>query len=623
MEEATAPQEEQAPAEEEAVAEAGESVEAAATGSTSTSDAGSVESTSGVRTSATELPLHGQATEGTKSDPISALKHAVEREWKDAKPMLDKVTTPVRETVSSLPRWAFIGIGGFVVVVAVALWMIANRPVPTMPQPDAGPTTPSAAAAAVDDSKTKAAAPATTPKTATVTAPPVQPSLDQLLDAGTAAATSGNASELSRVWQDMRKRFPDPKWSSLAKSGDFVGAVAKAWQADKLGDPAKAAQEYLPVIAVAAKNTDVAILKKLSTDLQEDADAAQPYELALLNALVEDKDKSEMLLDESLRLARSRAKGAVAERSRDLIRQTLEPLVAFRERWKRPDDIDAALRNAVKALAPKLEALAATGEPSALYLYADKLHSDGRVEESMANFEKAAQLDHAPSMLQLGLLLSNAKDKSVSLPKAVYWFKRADGLGYPQASFLLGECYLDGKGVARDYAQALAKLEAAAAHDIAEAHEMLAETYMGNTPSNLPEGDDFDPAKLNPSLTGDARLERARDHFEKALKYGFSKAGGLLARLLIEGSGGPRDVARGMQLLDAASKLEDPDPAILRTYAYLLMPQLLPGVPVTREDLNAANVKPDADRVVALMRQAARANDPHAQQWCRDNGVKY
>jgi 2-oxoisovalerate dehydrogenase E1 component beta subunit len=77
--------------------------------------------------------------------------------------------------------------------------------------------------------------------------------------------------------------------------------------------------------------------------------------------------------------------------------------------------------------------------------------------------------------------------------------------------------------------------------------------------------------------------------------------------------------AKGLLL----AAIEDPDPVILRNYAYILMPELLPGVPVTRADLDAAKVKPDAKRAEQLMRQAAHAQDPIAQKWCRDNGVRY
>jgi TPR repeat protein len=455
--------------------------------------------------------------------------------------------------------------------------------------------------------------------------PPAPPSLDQLLETGTAAASRGNNAELLPIWQDMQKRFPDRKWTSLTKSAAFISAVTRAWQENRLGDPTKAAHDYLPILDSAAKNNDVAdvaVLKKLSLDLQDDATVAQPYDLSLLNALVEDKDKSEQLLDESLRLVQTRKTGAAADRARDLIRQSLEPLVRFRERWKRPDDMDVALHNGMKALTPKFEALAATNEPCALYLYADKLHTDGRIAESITYFEKAAQLDHAPSMMQLGLLLSNAKDKAASLPKAVYWFNRADAMGYAQATFLLGECYLDGKGVGRDYDMALTKLEAAAKDNIAEAHEMLAETYK-MTAGDVPPGSDFNPEKLNPTLKGGDRMVKAREHFEKALKYGFAKAAGPLGGMLIQGLGGPRDMGRGVALLDQACQLENPDPAILRNYAYLLMPKLMEGVPFTREELDAANVKPDAPRVEQLMRRAARAKDGPAERWCRLNNVKY
>jgi serine/threonine protein kinase/TPR repeat protein len=585
-----------------------------------TSDAptASATATASVRTSATELPLPGQASRSTKSTAKSVLRQTVEREWRDAKPLLNKVTTPVRDTVGRLPRWIFVTGGIFIAVVGVGLWMIANRSVTMIPKPDADPGKGDLVAITTPDlNKAK-----TTTTTKVTPPPPSQPSLDQLLESGTAAASRGNSAELLPIWQDMQKRFPDRKWSSLTKSTAFVTAVTQAWRENKLGDPTKAAHDYLPIIDAAAKSNDVAILKKLSVDLKDDAPAAQPYELALLNTLVEDKGKSEELLDESLRLVQTRKTGASADRARDLIRQSLEPLVRYREQWKRPDDMEAGLRNGMKALTPKFEALAATNEPSALYLYADKLHTDGRIAESITYFEKAAQLDHAPSMLQLGLLLSNAKDKAASLPKAVYWFNRADALGYPQATFLLGECYLDGKGVGRDYDLALTKLEAAASKDIAEAHEMLAETYK-LTSIDVPPGDDFNPEKLNPTLKGDARVMKAREHFEKALKYGFAKAAGPLGGMVIQGQGGPRDVGRGVALLDQACKLDNPDPAILRNYAYILMPKLMQGVPVTREELNAAKVKADANRSEQLMRQAAKALDPIAQRWCRDNNVRY
>jgi TPR repeat protein len=284
--------------------------------------------------------------------------------------------------------------------------------------------------------------------------------------------------------------------------------------------------------------------------------------------------------------------------------------------------MNAALRAALAALAPKLEALAATEEVAALYLYADKLRKDGRAAESVAVFEKAAQREHAPSMLQLGLVLSNAPDKATSLPRAAHWFKMGDSKGYAQATFALGECYLDGKGVPRDYDLALQHLEAAAAKDIAEAHFTLGTTYLGLMPADLAAGDDFDPAKLNPGLTGEPRLRKARGHLETAAQRSLTPAGGVLARMLLNGEGGPRDVARGVKVLDEATRQPNPDASHLRILAYLLLPNSSAGLP-TREELQAAQVKPEPKRAEELMRQAARMGDGPARLWCSENGVAY
>jgi TPR repeat protein len=567
------------------------------------------------------------ATSSGRSNAIAALRKTVEREWRDAKAMTDKVTTPVRETVTTIPRWIFIALAAFVIVVGVGLWAIANRPVPTIvvdSETDPGKNS----AVANNQNSVKNSTDVKNANTATdigtvkpvVNLPPVPLSLDQLLDAGTQAATRGDAAKLLEIWQDMQKRFPD-KWGGLTKSAGFITAVTNAWQADKLGDVKKATADFLPILALSptARRNDVALLRKLSENL--DAESANRFELTLLDALREQANQGskEALLDESLRLVELRKTGPVATRSRDLIRQELEPLVEFREQWKRPADMSEALRIAMRDLSPKFEALAATDVPAALYLYADKLRTDGKREESLAKFEKAAYLEHVPSMIQAGLLHSNTKDPA-SLKRAVTWFRLAESKNNPKASFALGECYLDGKGVDRDYALAQKHLEAAAAEDIPEAHNLLGDVYRQQEATP---GSDFDPLKFDPGLKGAARLVKAREHYEKAVRFGSDVANGPLAGMMIEGVGGPRDLAKGVVHLDQASKIENPDPVILRNYAYLLEPELLPGLPFTRAELNAAKVKPDASRAEAFMIRAARAEDGPAKDWCRLRGIRY
>jgi serine/threonine protein kinase/TPR repeat protein len=577
-----------------------------------------------LNTNGTPSPATGHATSSGRSNAIAALRKTVEREWRDAKPIINKVATPVRDTVTTLPRWIFISLAAFVVVVGVVLWAIANRPVPTIvvdePEVDPGHRTEVARTPGRD-----VQSPTTVPdippvKPPVVNIPPVSLSLDQLLDAGTEAATRGNADKLREIWQDLQKRFPD-KWGGLTKSAGFINAVTNAWQADKLGDVKKATVEFLPIIAISptARRNEVVLLRKLSENL--DAENANRFELTLLDALQEQADKGskEALLDEAVRLVELRKTGPVATRARDLIRQELEPLVEFREEWKRPDDKTEALRVAMRDLGPKFEALAATEVPAALYLYADKLRTDGKKEESLAKFEKAAYLEHVPSMIQAGLIHSNKKDPD-SLKRAITWFTFAESKKSPKASFALGECYLDGKGVARDYALALKYLDAAASENISEAHNLLGDVYRQQEAAP---GSNLEPLKFNPALQGAARLAKAREHYENAVKFGSEVANGPLAGMLIEGVGGPRDLAKGISHLDVASKIENPDPVILRNYAYLLMSDLLPGLPFTRAELNAAKVKPNDQLAKELMIKAAKAEDVPAQDWCRSKGVRY
>lgn len=577
----------------------------------------SARSTASVRTSATELPLPGQPSRSTKSTTKSVLRQTVEREWRDAKPLLNKVTTPVRDTVTKLPRWAFIAGGVFVAVVGAGLWMIAHRPVPTIPKPDADPGKSEVVAVATPDiNKAKTTKTVTPP-------PPLQPSLDQLLESGTAAASRGNNAELLPIWQDMQKRFPDRKWSSLTKSAAFTSAVTRAWQENRLGDPAKAAHDYLPIIDAAAKTNDVAVLKKLSLDLQEDASAAQPYELALLNTLSEDPGKLEMMLDEALRLVKANKTAVVTNRARSLIRQTLNPIVAVREINPRPEDQTAELRNAYQALAPKLATLASIDEPSAMFLYADKLKQEGKMDDAIKMFEKAAALDHTPSMVKLGLLIARESTPD-AMKRSVRMFQMADAKGNLKASFLLGECYLDGAGVEkRDYDQALRLLKKAAEGDIVEANETLGGTYMGFGRVNPPGvTEKFDPNLLNPTLKGTERLKEARNHLEKAWKRGSPIAGLNLAQLFLTGGSSAADIKDGVNILEKLAILPSPDPKVLYNLAVLLTEQEISQMPSSKARRDAG-IKVDTKRALTLMRQSANLGLTAAREWCQDRGIKY
>jgi TPR repeat protein len=170
---------------------------------------------------------------------------------------------------------------------------------------------------------------------------------------------------------------------------------------------------------------------------------------------------------------------------------------------------------------------------------------------------------------------------------------------------------------------ALKLLRKASDEGILEAQHILGGTYLGLTRLPLPGAtDEFDPAKLDPALTGDERLEKAGEYLEKAWKRQYPPAGMPLALALIIRDKAPSDLKQAVDILDAVSRLPSPDPVALRQLAWLFTDEDQPTLPSPKAR-RAAGVKPDPERVEQLMRQAASAGDEEARTWCRRHGVKY
>jgi TPR repeat protein len=207
------------------------------------------------------------------------------------------------------------------------------------------------------------------------------------------------------------------------------------------------------------------------------------------------------------------------------------------------------------------------------------------------------------------------------MPQAVHWFKMADAKGYAQATLALGECYLFGSGTAQDYDLALQCLNTAASKDIAEAHYLLGSTYLGIKPGG-DENTSFDPAKLAPEVSGNARLKKARGHLEKAWSRGQPLAGVLLAQMLLGGLGGDKDFKGGVEILDQAVQLPPADAYALRNLALIYSDEDVENLPSPAER-RAAGVKANPERAKQLMKQAAELGLPEARQWCEEKGIKY
>ena len=114
----------------------------------------------------------------------------------------------------------------------------------------------------------------------------------------------------------------------------------------------------------------------------------------------------------------------------------------------------------------ELEAAAAKGNPRAEAALGELLlHGDGIPRDdsrALALLEKSARAGHGPAAFRLGFLLSRGENGAARDPaRAIAYFRAAAAAGEPEAFFNLGAAHANGRGVKRDYAEALAWLTVA------------------------------------------------------------------------------------------------------------------------------------------------------------------
>lgn len=118
------------------------------------------------------------------------------------------------------------------------------------------------------------------------------------------------------------------------------------------------------------------------------------------------------------------------------------------ETWSDVRELEAAAANG------NSRAEAALGE---LLLRGDGLPRDDA--RALALLEKSARAGHGPAVFRLGFLLSRGENGAARDPaRAIAYFRAAAAAGEPEAFFNLGAAHANGRGVKRDYAEALAWL---------------------------------------------------------------------------------------------------------------------------------------------------------------------
>lgn len=97
----------------------------------------------------------------------------------------------------------------------------------------------------------------------------------------------------------------------------------------------------------------------------------------------------------------------------------------------------------------------------------------GDVVDAIARFRKAAIQGHTPAQIRLAYILDKAEQDS----EAVKWYRQAAEQGSAEGQYGLGQMYLNGEGVERDYEQGISWITKAAENGLTAAMRTLALNY--------------------------------------------------------------------------------------------------------------------------------------------------
>lgn len=288
-------------------------------------------------------------------------------------------------------------------------------------------------------------------------------------------------------------------------------------------------------------------------------------------------------------VAQTRSAPEIAEMGRILLKESDKTLIA-------------------KAVAG-LEAAAAKGDTRAMMLLARHLlgGSNGKrdTDRALDLLSRASKAGEVYADYLIGEAYWTGRGLQANPAIAIGYLEKAADAGVAEAQAVLGQAYLTGTNVVIDVPKGLRLTEKAADAGDASANATLAEYMLkstspavvaqaavrldqsgkaGNPWAWLRLGELYAEGRLIP---GDPVLARAA--FEKAVAGGVTPARIRLAEVLIRGTGGPRDIRRGVDM--AVASAEDADPWLLFELSRLL--------------IDRPEAVREGPHIVALLRSAA------------------
>lgn len=123
--------------------------------------------------------------------------------------------------------------------------------------------------------------------------------------------------------------------------------------------------------------------------------------------------------------------------------------------------------------------------------------NDGVIAYQLGEYDKAYQTmrsladtaNHAYAQYWVGMMFLQGQGVAQDYAEAGTWFRKSSERGIPQAQYKLGTLYLQGQGLPRDYEQAYAWYKVAAAHNHALAVQALNDTKAKLSAQELAEAE--------------------------------------------------------------------------------------------------------------------------------------
>jgi len=200
----------------------------------------------------------------------------------------------------------------------------------------------------------------------------------------------------------------------------------------------------------------------------------------------------------------------------------------FQNDWLTENELSALPRSLNDLLnVTALEKMAGTGNLVAPLTLAFSWYQENNVEAAKW-FQQAAAQGQAKAQYYLGWMYLQGEGVAPDYAQAAIWFEQAAKQGYAKAQNALGGLYYEGKGVLQDFAKARYWAHKAALQGDAKAQNNLAELYYQGR-------------------GGDQDLELAVQWVKKSAEQNYGPARRNLGQLYLRGEGVSRDVNEAMK----------------------------------------------------------------------------